>query len=104
MPKRSSKENDPILAAKNVLDQIIAKHDPEAERLVKEMVDAIKEGVEAESRKNPAAVVLGRLGGKSGGPARARSLSPQRRSEIAVQAARTRWERVSKPSKQRKRT
>jgi hypothetical protein len=30
MPKRSSKSDDPIESAKNVLDQIIAKHDPES--------------------------------------------------------------------------
>ena len=98
MPKRSSKSDDPIIAAKNVLDQIIAKHDPEANQLVKEMVDILAEGVEKESAKNPAAVALGRLGGRKGGPARARQLSAERRTEIAVQAARTRWGK-----KQRKR-
>jgi len=41
--------------------------------------------------KNQAAVELGRLGGKKGGKARAKSLSPERRSEIARQAANTRW-------------
>lgn len=30
-------------------------------------------------------------GGKKGGPARAAKLSPERRTEIAVKAARTRW-------------
>ena len=33
--------------------------------------------------KNPAAVELGRLGGKKGGKARAEKLSPERRKEIA---------------------
>jgi hypothetical protein len=41
--------------------------------------------------KNPAAVVLGRLGGKKGGRARARKLSAKRRVEIAQKAARARW-------------
>lgn len=41
--------------------------------------------------KNPAAVALGRLGGKKGGPARADKLSAERRTEIARQAAQTRW-------------
>ena len=99
MPKRSSKEENPIQSARNVLDQIIAKHDPEANRLVKEMVDILAEGVEMESKKNPAAVALGRLGGKKGGPARARQLSAERRSEIAVQAARTRWAKKPKRAK-----
>jgi hypothetical protein len=42
--------------------------------------------------KNAAAVALGRLGGIKGGPARKKALSKQRRSEIARQAARSRWE------------
>ena len=41
--------------------------------------------------KNPAAVALGRLGGKKGGPARAKLLSDTRRSEIAKLAAQARW-------------
>lgn len=34
---------------------------------------------------------LGRSGGKKGGPARASSLTPERRSEIAQKAAQVRW-------------
>lgn len=41
--------------------------------------------------KNPAAVALGRLGGKKGGKARAEKLTKKRRSEIAKMAARARW-------------
>lgn len=41
--------------------------------------------------KNPAAVSLGRLGGKKGGKARANSLTPERRKEIAEKAAKARW-------------
>lgn len=41
--------------------------------------------------KNPAAVALGRLGGLKGGKARAQSLSPQKRKEIAERAAQARW-------------
>jgi hypothetical protein len=58
--------------------------DPNA--LAKSLVDKA-----ANSGKNPAAVALGRLGGKKGGPARAAKLSAERRREIARQAARTRW-------------
>lgn len=43
-------------------------------------------------RKNPAAVALGRLGGKKGGPARAEKLTPQQRTDIARTAALSRWE------------
>lgn len=65
MPKRS--RTDPILLAKHVFDRIEARE------------------------KNPAAVALGKLGGPKGGPARAASLSPERRKEIAQLAARKRW-------------
>lgn len=41
--------------------------------------------------KNPAAVALGRLGGKKGGPARAKALSAKKRKEIAKKAAKARW-------------
>ena len=41
--------------------------------------------------KNPAAVALGRLGGKKGGPARAKKLTKEQRSKIAKKAAQTRW-------------
>jgi hypothetical protein len=41
--------------------------------------------------KNPAAVALGRLGGLKGGKARAESLSPKRRKQIAKHAAQARW-------------
>jgi hypothetical protein len=36
-----------------------------------------------QTKKNPAAVALGRLGGLKGGNARARKLSAERKSEIA---------------------
>ena len=42
-------------------------------------------------RKNPAAVALGRLGGLKGGKARMEKLTPERRRQIASDAARTRW-------------
>jgi hypothetical protein len=41
--------------------------------------------------KNPAAVALGRLGGKKGGKARAEKLTPEQRKEIAQKAAKARW-------------
>ena len=45
----------------------------------------------AKEGKMQAAVELGRLGGKKGGPARAQSMTPERRSEIAKKAADARW-------------
>lgn len=43
--------------------------------------------------KDPAAVALGRKGGKKGGKARASNLTPEQRSEAARKAARARWKR-----------
>lgn len=42
--------------------------------------------------KNRAAVALGRLGGRVGGPARAAVLTPEQRSAIAKKGAEKRWE------------
>ena len=41
--------------------------------------------------KNPAAVLLGRRGGKKGGRARAEKLTPEERREAARKAAMARW-------------
>jgi hypothetical protein len=48
---------------------------------------------EGKPTKNPAAVELGRLGGKKGGKARAASLTAEQRSEIAQKAAKMRWDK-----------
>lgn len=45
-------------------------------------------------KKNPHAVALGRLGGLKGGAARAASLSPRKRSQIAAKAAAKRWQKT----------
>ena len=45
----------------------------------------------ADDKKNPAAVALGRLGGRKGGKARAERLTAERRAEIARQGAMARW-------------
>jgi hypothetical protein len=47
-----------------------------------------------EDGRDIAAVLLGRRGGLKGGKARAKVLSPERRREIAVKAAQSRWKRV----------
>jgi hypothetical protein len=69
--------DEPVNVARSVLDQIVAKHDPEASR---------------EQGKNPAAVALGLRGGAKGGHARAKSLSAKKRQAIAKKAAKTRWD------------
>ena len=49
--------------------------------------------VVATKRKNPAAVALGRKGGKKGGKARAAKMTPEERSESARKAVHERWKR-----------
>lgn len=46
---------------------------------------------DAKSKKNPAAVALGRLGGLRGGPARAKLLTAAERKASARKAALERW-------------
>jgi hypothetical protein len=49
--------------------------------------------VPRKKRKNPAAVALGRKGGKKGGPARAARMTPEARKASAQKAATARWAR-----------
>ena len=51
--------------------------------------------------KNPAAVLLGRLGGLKGGKARAKKLSAKQRKKIAKNAAQTRWAKVEEKSREK---
>lgn len=60
--------------------------------IVEQATDETPE-VDEKPQKNPAAVELGKLGGKKGGRARAEKLSPERRREIAINAAKKRWEK-----------
>jgi len=46
-----------------------------------------------EDKRNPAAVELGKLGGKKGGRARAASLTAKKRKDIAKKAAKSRWKK-----------
>lgn len=50
--------------------------------------------------KNPAAVELGRLGGRKGGKARAEKLTAEQRKEIARKAAKARWEKYRQERRQ----
>jgi hypothetical protein len=76
--KRPRRPRDPNQLAKHIVDIATG-----------EVVDSAQEL--PDSNKNPNAVALGRLGGAKGGRARARALSPEKRSEIAKNAARQRW-------------
>ncbi len=60
------------------------------------LATSIVEGATIESTgKNLAAMVLGSLGGKKGGPARAKKLTAKQRSEIARKAAQARWQKMA---------
>lgn len=71
------------------------KRPRDTNQLAKFIVDlATGEAEEAPSPdegKDPAAVALGRKGGLKGGKARADSMTPERRAEIAKKAAESRW-------------
>jgi hypothetical protein len=56
---------------------------------------AVGEAEETIPAKNPHAVELGKLGGRKGGQARAKSLSDAKRKRLAKKAAKARWERSS---------
>ena len=72
------------MLAKSIVDQALEENQAE-------MADIISMA-QAEG-KNPAAVMLGRMGGLKGGKARAAKLSAKRRREIASKAAKARWEK-----------
>jgi len=77
MPKRSRKDANET--AYSGLQEIIRR-------------DELRDATETNGHgKNPAAVALGKLGGKKGGPARAASLSAAKRKSIAKKAAEARW-------------
>jgi hypothetical protein len=87
MPKRTSKKSKPTdisqlarafveeATGESLTDQPLPKELPK----------------EPTRQKNPAAVALGKLGGKKGGDARAKNLSPEQRQAIARHAAQARW-------------
>lgn len=75
MPKRSSK----------------TRKQKDTQQLARAVLDAAVPDAEPKKAKNPAAVALGRLGGKKGGAARAAKLTPEQRAEIAKKAAKARW-------------
>lgn len=76
MPKRSSKPSrDLNKLAAQIVGEATSEDDASDER----------------HEKDPAAVALGRRGGKKGGPARARVLSAEQRQEIARMGAAARW-------------
>lgn len=78
-------------------DKHLRKRPRDPAQLAKMMIDIASGEVEdrepepSSEGKDAAAVSLGRRGGLKGGKARAASMSPKRRAEIARKAAKARW-------------
>jgi hypothetical protein len=83
MPKRSSKKRKP--------GHEVADSNVPSLKVVEPGTREDAAPTKPKAEKNPAAVTLGRLGGKKGGKARAEKLSAKELSEIAKKAARARW-------------
>jgi hypothetical protein len=62
-------------------------------QIVQEATGQASGPLELPDTRNPAAVALSALGASKGGLARARSLSPKKRREIAKIAAAARWKK-----------
>ena len=75
MAKKVKLPADPNKKAKAILDLVTGEGDSQNE------IDPLK----------AAAAALGRKGGLKGGKARAKALTPEKRSEIAKKAAEKRW-------------
>ena len=80
MPKRSSPKRDFMEVARGIVEQAIG-----------EQMDGNPLPQPAPDTRNPHAVALGSIGGKKGGKARAKKLSPAKRRAIAKKAAASRW-------------
>jgi hypothetical protein len=70
-------EDEPLKFARGILDNLIAKHDPES--------------IEGKDAKK---VASGLRGGSKGGHARANNLTAKKRKQIAKKAGRTRWDKL----------
>jgi hypothetical protein len=74
-----------------------SKNQGDIDRLTRKVIDLVTGNPITEdvspitNEKNPAAVALGKLGGKVGGRVRAAALTSKRRKEIAAKAAKARW-------------
>jgi hypothetical protein len=91
MPKRTSKKSKP-LDISQLARAIVEEATGES---LTDRPPSTEPAKEPPRKKNPAAVALGKLGGKKGGPARAKKLNPEQRKAIAEKAARARWSKSS---------
>jgi hypothetical protein len=81
MVKRSAPKRDFMQVGRAIVEQAIG-----------EQMDGSPLPVPPEDKRNPHAVALGSMGGKKGGKARAKSLTPAKRRSIAKKAAKSRWD------------
>ncbi len=82
--KRKKKEHDFAVTAFRVVEEATREAKPS------EDTPGSPQELSPEERHD-AAVKLGRLGGRKGGPARASKLTPEERREIGRKAAAARW-------------
>jgi hypothetical protein len=88
MPKRSSKElSDPIQNAFRVVQESIEQH------------ETALTIVGNRSLLSQVMAEIGRKGGKIGGKRRLKTMTPERRREVAQLAAKKRWATVKKAKK-----
>ena len=80
MAKRAKKEHDFSVIAHRVVVEATREND-----------DVVSEPEEPQETKKPDYAALGKLGGKKGGPARAKKLTSEQRKAIAKKAAQARW-------------
>jgi hypothetical protein len=80
MAKRPAAKRDFMQVAREVVEHAIG-----------EQMDGDPLPVPPPDKRNPHAVALGSMGGRKGGKARAKKLSPRQRKNIAKKAAKARW-------------
>ena len=89
MPKRTSTKGlDTVQNAKRVFDQVIQESESVSMTVIS--TPSLLSEVMSE---------MGRRGGKIGGKRRLKTLTPERRKEIAQAAAQTRWAKAKKTKK-----
>lgn len=69
-----------------------------AHQIVLESIGEAEPQPAPDEGKDPAAVALGRKGGKKGGKARASKMTPEERSAAAKRAALARWRKKQRPT------
>lgn len=96
--KISKRETERIEWVHKTSQRILAARDyPEAARLACALYDQSEAIRKTATIAHDAATEMGRLGGAVGGHARAAKLSPERRKEIARNAANARWAKFRLP-------